>query len=374
MAAHADPGDCAGATRLEHTFSSGAAWSLCARVDERHALDITALHYRAPGDSLRSVLHQLHVAQILMHYHDEADARAQIGSADDGRLLVMTDQQCDGTRLLDSGSGARVCARVEDNRVLAKFAQRPSLQSQRWELSSALQRGSLIWTVSVSLTEDGQIHPAVTLSGRAREAEASSGFASTLAYGKRQLTRATVLSTWRMVFNLDDGDYDAIQQFDFVLNESSDNRRPMLITELQTEGFATVARDQFRGWRMIDNIGTGYYLDPSNSGFSYTGGAHDWAHFDVGLSRYNVCERYASGNNAHDGADASTGTEAACGDNLDDFVNGENLQDAHPVLWFSQSRTFNPGDEDWPVISNFHQSFALLPFDWNPASPFEVIE
>ena len=44
------------------------------------------------------------------------------------------------------------------------------------------------------------------------------------------------------------------------------------------------------------------------------------------------------------------------------------------VLWFSQSRTFNPGDEDWPVISNFHQSFALSPFDWNPASPFEVIE
>ena len=336
VAVHADPGDCAGSTRLEHTFSSGASWALCASVDERHALDITALHYRAPGDSLRSVLHEVHVAQILMHYHDEANARAQIGSADDGRLLAMTEQQCDGTLLLDNGNGARVCSRVEDNRVLAKFAQRPSLQSQRWELSSALQRGSLVWTVSVSLTEDGQIHPAVTLSGRAREADAGSGFVSTLTNGRPQLIRATVLSTWRMVFNLDDSEYDTVQQFDFVLDESSGNQRPMQITELQSEGFASVARDRFRGWRIIDNIGTGYYLDPSNSGFSYAGGEHNWAHFDIGLSRYNACERYASGNNSHDGTrtGTSTGTNtdtgATCGDNLDDFVNGESLHNAHP--------------------------------------------
>ena len=374
LTAHADTGDCGDATLIEHTFSSGASWSLCASVDERHALDITALHYRAPGDSLRSVLHKLHAAQILMHYHDEANARAQIGSVGDGRLLVMTEQQCDGTLLLDSGNGAHVCSRVEDNRVLAKFAQRPSLQSQRWNLSSALQRESLVWTVSVSLTEDGQIQPAVTLSGRAREAVASSNFASTLANGEGQLTRATVLSTWRMVFNLDDGDYDAVQQFDFVLNESSGNRRPMQITEMQTESFAMVARDQFRGWRMLDNIGTGYYLDPSNSGFRYTGGGYNWAHFDIGLSRYQACEHYASGNALHDGTGTSTANEGTCGDSLDDFVDGESLHGAHPVLWFSQSRTFNPGDDDWPVISNFHQSFTLLPFDWNSASPFEVIE
>lgn len=366
--AQADSEGCANATRLEHTFSSGASWALCADVDEQHALEITSLHYRAPGDSLRSVLKEIHVGQILMHYHDETDARTQIGADTIGRVLPMTARQCDGALLLDSGTGARLCTRVENNRVLAKFAQRPSLQSQNWELSSALQRGSLVWTVSVTLTEDGRVRPAVTLSGRPRETEITPDFASRLPGNQRQLARATVLTNWRMVFNLDSGAFDSVQQFDFVLNESLGNRRPMQITELDSEGFAAVERTGFRGWRIVDATGAGYYLDPFNSGFNYNAGQENWALFDVGLSRYNNCERYAMNNLTIDDQGES------CGASLDDFVNGETLQNAHPVLWFSQSRPFNPSNEDWPVISNLHQSFTLLPFDWTQASPFEVIE
>jgi len=366
---------CDGALPLEHVFDSGAAWELCVEVDERHGIELRNIHYRAPGDTLRSVLKQLHVAQIMMHYHDESDARPQLGNADDGRLLPMTAQQCNGDRL-PSNSGdadqneATLCARVGDNRVLAKFAQRPALHSERWVLRSALQRNSLVWSTSVALSEDGQITPAVRLSGRAREANSnvSTRYTTSPDDGNTQLVRATVLNTWRMVFNLDDGAFDKVQQFDFPLLEEFGNRRPMQLSNIDSERFGVVDRELFRAWRVLDTTGSGYYLDPSNSGFSYTGGKLNWTRFDVGFSRYKNCERYAFNNTTHDPEARS------CGASLDDYINAESLTDAHPVMWYSQSHTFNPTREDWPVIRNFKQSFTLLPFDWTPASPFEVVE
>ena len=374
-AAQAVVAECNGAIPLEHAFGSGASWTLCVHVDEHHGIELSDVHYRAPGDRLRSVLRHLHVGQILMHYHNESDARPQIGRAEAGRLLPMTTQHCDGERIhtiadtADSNS-ATLCSRIENNGVLAKFAQRPALHSERWVLSGALQRHSLVWRTSVALTEDGQIKSTVTLSGRAREAIENTGseFAVLLSAANVRLLRATVLSTWRMVFNLDDGAYDKVEQLDFPLLEQSGNRRPMQVSDINSERFATVDRESFRGWRILDNAGTGYYLDPSNSGFSYSGGQLNWTRFDVGFSRYNDCERYAL-NNTKDEAEADF-----CGNSLDDFVNAQSLSDAYPVLWYSQSHTFNPNNEDWPVISDFSQSFTLLPFDWTGTSPFEVIE
>lgn len=321
-----------------------------------------------------------------MHYHDETSERPQLGNTDvAGRLLPMNGGNCEGDLLLERNGNHDVCSRIENNGILAKYAQRPSLQSQRWELTSALQREELVWATSLSFTEDGQITPAITLSGRARQSDSGGFFASTLPNNNQRLARATVLTTWRVVFNLDDGATDSVQQFDFPLITSQGNQRPMQVTQLDTESFATVARDQFRGWRVMDATGTGYYLDPSNSGFSFAGSQHDWAGFDIALTRFKECERYAMANNA---ADDTQGTPdgismigtadatplASCSASLDDFVNGESLQGSHPVLWYSQSRTFNPSDEHWPVISNFHQSFTLQPFDWTQASPFEVLQ
>lgn len=360
--------DCGDATLLEQSFSSGAAWALCAYVDEHHALEVTSVHYRAPGGILRSVLDHAHIGQILMHYHDEAEPRAQIIADSLSRLLTMNTNSCAGTPLSINSDVATLCSRILDNRVLAKYAQRPSLQSQRWELSSAVQRDGLVWAVSLSFTEDGQITPAVTLSGRARQTLTSPAFTATLPANNRYLARASVLATWRLVFNLDDNAFDSVQQFDFPLSVTLGNRRPMQVSELDTEVFTTVERDSFRGWRIADSSGTGYYLDPSNSGFNSIGSGYNWARFDVALTKHVPCERYALNNQTI--VDETT----TCGASLDDFVNGESLENAHPVLWFSQSRTFNPTNEDWPAISNFHQSFTLIPYDWTPTSPFEVIE
>jgi len=366
--ADAANGECGDARLIEQSFSSGAAWALCAAVNDRHALEVTHVLYRAPGGSLRSVAKQLHVGQILVHYHDESRPRAQIVDDAQSRILLMDSRSCEGSPLMDTSDSPTLCSSIQEGRLLVKYAQQPALHSQHWQLSSALQRAGLIWTVSITFTEDGQITPALTLSGRAREKLAGPAFAVTLPMTRRNLPRATVLATWRVVFNLDDGGFDTVQQFDFPLDATLGNRRPMQITDLDKELFTTVDRDNFRGWRIRDPRGTAYYLDPFNSGFSFAGSDYNWARFDLALTREKACERHALNNTPGDENPAS------CGRSLDDFVNGEDLQNAHPVFWFSQSRTFDPGNEDWPAISNFHQSFTLLPHDWTPTSPFELTD
>ena len=391
IASHAHAAsECIGTEALEQAFSSGASWSLCASVSEAHGLEVSEVYYRAPGDASRSVLLQAQVGQILLHYHNEEAPLPQVGDADAGRLITMRPDSCDGALLLDNGTGPTLCSRILDNRLLSKYEQRPGLQSERWELVSAIERDGLVWAISIGLSEDGQITPAVSLSGRMREASARSAetnaetsanqdpdqsaaderFVALLPENERYLPRATVLTNWRVVFDLDTPAVDSIQQLDFALNVALGNRRPMTTGDISNESFATVERETFRSWRVIDSTGASYLLDPSNSGFSYVGSPYNWARFDVAFTQYKPCERYASDNLQS----ASDDDQTTCGDSLDDFISGETLSQTHPVLWFSQSRTISPTDEHWPVVSNFYQSFTLLPFDWSAASPFEVIE
>ncbi|MBX2883987.1 MAG: hypothetical protein KTR32_28800 [Granulosicoccus sp.] len=363
----ADDGECAQGNLLEHSFNSGAQWTVCADVNPAHGLDISHVKYRAPGDSSRSVLLHAHLGQILMHYHDQTRAIAQLGETEraDYRLLPMTSENCDGQRLIERDSTALVCSRMENAPNLAKYGHRPSLHGENWELSSALGRGLLTWAVSVTFTEDGQIRPAVSLSGRPSQFNIDQRFAEAVPSLFEHITRATILTTWRLVFDLDKPGGDSVEQFDFSLRPDQGNRRPMQVSRFTNEAYAKVDRENFRGWRVVDSSSAGYYLDPSNAGFDYRSSEHNWAQFDLAITRYNACEKYAVANSSN----AST-----CAQTLDEFMSGEPLQGEHPVLWYSQSRTLTPSNEHWPVISNFYQSFALMPFDWTSSSPFELID
>jgi len=399
--AFAQQNDCADALALQHSFSSGATWSLCAAVNNDHGLTVSSVHYQAPGDSSRSVLGELHLGQLLLHYHDAAQAEPQIRpaqsletptSSEVSRQLELTkeqeppvqtavdlqddapaikpvrfnEQSCDGEHLGTASQPGTICAIIKNNRTLAKYAQRPSLNSQSWELASAFARDALIWTSAVTFTEDGQIRPAVRLSGRASRSNVDTRYAATLPLPIDPLTRATVLATWRMVFKLDTDTADKVEQFDFPLDTEGGNRRPMRVSPITTETLRRVDRQTFRGWRIVDVSGAGYYLDPSNSGFTYSSRSENWAQFDMAFSRLDTCERYALLNNGD--------TSGNCGTGLDDFVNGESLTDAAPVVWYSQMRNVDLTLEDWPVISELALSFDLLPFDWTASSPFELIE
>lgn len=380
-AAAAQSSDCADSVDLAHAFSSGATWSLCASVDDEHGLQVTNVLYRAPGNFDRQVLHTAHLSQLLLHYHDSALPEAQINAQDSEQNtarkslpLSMNSNNCAGELVFTNPElpEPHLCTRIKNNHILAKFAQRPSLQSESWELLSAFERDSLTWTVSITFTEDGQIVPGVTLSGRATRTSNDERYSQAIDESVEGITRASILSTWRLVFALDTEAADRVEQFEFPLRVEQGNRRPLQMSTIETETLTKVNRENFRGWRVLDGSGAGYYLDPANSGFSYRNQSMNWAQFDVAVTRYRECERHALFNKVTD--DAIDGTAENCGSNLDDFVDGEPMQGAQPVIWYSQTRSFRPSREDWPVISNVHLSFNLMPFDWTPSSPFEVID
>lgn len=374
---HVEAGSCASGRLVEHAFESGATWSLCANVVEPHGLTISAASYRAPGDTLRSVMQLAHLGQLLLHYHDSSLPEVQIDPSlyreiDDGifDLPSMNANTCEGNILDVPQQSAIICRRIKDNRILAKYAQRPGIQSQSLELASTFQRDTLTWTSSFTFTEDGLIRPGISLSGRASRTQTDVRFSQDIPAETPPLTRATIFATWRLVFDLDTPNADRVEQFEFPLQDTQDNRRPMTIRALDTEQLLSVDREKFRGWRIVDDSGAGYYLDPANNGFSYRNSTMIWAGADGAITAFDECERHAWRNNNAVTSRAATASD--CGSSLDDFVNGQSLQGVQPVLWYSQSRTLDPRIEDWPVIRDLIMSFDLLPFDWTPASPFEM--
>jgi len=231
--------------------------------------------------------------------------------------------------------------------LLAKYGTRRAVQGEAIDVFAVSAHESLIWRSNVRLTEDGRIIPSVTLSGLRTMSEADGS--------------ATLQTSWRMAFALyGGGSDDSVEQFDFPLNRQAGNRREMKIKPIPTESFATVSRDDFRGWRVLDKTGVGYYLDPQNSGYQMVSSTVNWAKFDLAITAFNACEQLAHDNQAEN-----------CGGNLDAYLTGEALDNNAPVLWYSQSRIYRSRTEDTPVISGLTTRFELLPFEWTASSPFE---
>lgn len=371
--------NCETGNEIVHAFDSGAAWQFCVVLDDEHALEIQNLHYQAPGDTSRQVLKQLHLGQILIHQHDATDVAPLIGNNAKSQrlgghsLVTLNENSCQGELVNNVQQGDKLCNRERPTGLLAKYSKRPGLQGEQYQIFSVSKYQGLNFKIMVGLSEDGRISPSVSLSGQ------QSQTASNEAFGTKVLnpilneeiisTSATILYNWRMVFALNgDEANDIVEEFNFTLRPELGSRRPMEVSTLSTETFRNIDRDSFRGWRVRDTDGRGYYLDPQNSGYSYWDNKNNWAQFDLAVTRFNQCEKHSSIK-----AQRSINEIDPCNATLDQFVNGESMTETNPVLWYSLTRIHRPSAEDFPVIATMISDFDIIPYDWTPTSPFEVI-
>jgi len=368
---------CSKGQNFQHTFASGANWTFCALLDEHHALELQQLHYKAPGDVSRKVLQHLHLGQVLLHYHNQQTADALVSDNKLGgrALLTLNEQICAGALHKNSEAQPQLCSFVRNTGLLAKYNMRPGLQGQQYQLFSVSEYQGLTLQIQIGLSEDGRIVPSVTLSGRATATTDDTRFGNAVpnpATNQSMLSaQASLLYTWRMAFSMnDDAPNDSVEEFNFKLEPSLGNRRPMQISNITTESLRKKERNLFRGWRIKDVDGSGYYLDPQNSGYGYSDWNNNWAQFDLAITAYNKCERH-SRIGIHDDA---LDNDYECKGSLDDFVDGERLLNRNPVLWYSLTRVLRPTAEDYPVISSMQVDFELIPFDWTPTSPFELVQ
>lgn len=360
--------ECVVGTPLQHSFASGASWEMCVLLDDRHGLEFRDVAYRAPNDSLRLVLRSIHMAESLMHYHEDTESDALIGTLGLGgsALAEQTAQNCSGEPIdLNNAGVAHVCSEVETAGLLVKYGVRPAIHADKWTLSVSSTVRTFNLSTQLSFYEDGKITPGNELSGRILRFTDNQNFGNRIDNSGRYAARATLLYTWRMDFALNTEELnDIVEEHSHAIISAQVARRPLKVTRIDTEVFRNVDRENFRGWRIRDEDGSGYYLDPQNSGYNYTSRTHNWAQYDFAVSARNNCEQYALNNVGED--------SATCGNSLDDYINGESLLSASPIVWFSLTRIFNPSMEDVPAIASIPAQFELIPFDWTNASPFEL--
>ena len=360
--------ECVDAEPINHTYPSGAKWSMCAALNEGFGLHLTELHYQPPGKPARRTFSELHLAGLLEHHHNEPEERSVLSELNFGgdAFVNFDTQTCPGELETINGSLNTVCTVEYADRILAKFGAKSVLQSHSWDVITAASDGQDVWEVLVSFGEEGTVTPTINRSGVVHRFTDNASFGSpginNSAGSGRFAVNSTLLATWRMVpgfASADDG--LRVEQFDFPLRTDLGNRRPMSVSELGTETLRQVDREKFRTWLVTDLDGAGYSLDVQNNGFQFRSRRFNWALFDVAFTRFNRCEQLTldnpPGNNE-------------CGTSLEAFINGESLENTIPVIWFSQSMPIIPGAEDKPLMQTRTLSFDLVPFDWTDVSPF----
>ncbi len=366
----------------QHQFDSGAAWEFCWSIDKNQGLLVKDVYYTAPGETQRKVLQQASVAQILFKYDEDPVAlhlASDPGLGGQQHLAPLASNCSDGQILQASINpnqvdSAAACVRIRDINNLTRV--RNSLSQRRREISlHAWSRiGSHVYQVIWRFSEDGEITPEIAFGGRLNKQATDPQYASSIITPSQQtlqFANATLLYTWRLDFNINDTpDNDIVEEFEFPANVTDVVRRPLMVRRLSTEALRDVDRESFRGWRIRDaaqasgpdNVNRiGYYLDPQTAGLKYRSRRHNWTQFDLAVTRQRDCEQLAS---------ANTLVATECGRSLDYYTDGESLENADPVIWFSLASHFNASAEDYPAIRSRYTGFKVIPFDWSAHTPF----
>ena len=272
--------------------------------------------------------------------------------------------------------GHRLCRRLRQVNHLNVVREGRSARRHELSLHAWSRVGTHVFEQTWRLSEDGEITPSVAFSGRLSRYTTDARFGIDLDGTGRHAASATLLVNWRLDFNIDGTSADdEVDEIEFVAGVEAGAGRVMSVRPVSVETVRNVHRERFRGWRISDaerssgaregaaaTTRIGYYLDPQPSGFHPPGLAGDWSRHDVAFTVARPCEVLASDNDA---------PGEACGESLDNHVDGESLGAHQPVVWFSLGRHFAPSREDRPAITAMEIGFKIVPFDWSARSPFE---
>lgn len=375
-------------TLFTHQFDSGAHWSLCWHIDDKAGLTLTDVSYGAPEEPQRMVLRQGSVGQILLQYDEDTRPTSLVSDIGLGNARILQDSPSlcdDGQILTSSGATMSVCSKQRDVNLMTQTRNDSPTRRHQVSLHSWSRIDNFIYQIVWRLSEDGEIAPAIELSGQLSRFTSDPRFGSPVGRDAQLASNATWVSTWRLEFAINgDEDPDVIEEIQFPFNITEVVRRPLQRRQLLTETLRQVDPEQFRGWVVRDSTATSttvlgndgnpinhlsYFLDPQPSGFAYSSQTNNWAGFDIAVTVARNCEQLASGNS---GFNPNTVTSDDCASNLDFYTDGEPLSNGNIVVWYSLARHLTPSREDIPAIASRQAAFRLQPFDWSPFTRFDT--
>lgn len=365
----ATPNNACQGEALHKTFASGAVWEFCWSIKDQEGLVLSQVHYQAPGTAYRRVLGEAALSQIEAEFDDGAvDPKfvtTQLGLGGNNSL-TQTAQDCPAGDLHAWGGRNVLCATTHKAGYLYKYnTQR---QTERFEISTSSQVGPRNYTLRWSFYENGTIEPAVGLSGILPAVGESSA-----QYGWPVGANGEIASSfmdhylWRLDFDLDDtANNDVVEEINSV--PSADRlRKTKTLAVVGSESARRLNPETKRFWRVRDGDSRNaagnyisYELVPSNYDQSLANSRNEaWLQNDVYFTAYNACERFAANN-----------PTTNCGDNVAQFMSGQNLNRQDVVLWYKQNTHYLPRSEDSNRMGTRWSSFKLLPRDWNAQNPF----
>ena len=359
---------------LEIPFDSGALWRLCWHIDDHSGLVLSDVFYGARSQPVIRILDTASVAQLLFKYDEDTDPTHLVSESGLGgaHYKIPSADDCHSGVLLTHSDNHEVCFITRHRNLMTKVRGGDSHSRFEALLESWSKVGGSVFKQAWNLSEDGEITPSISYAGRLSRFTSDARFGVPVQEQLPLAATATILVNWRLDFNINGTpDNDLVDEIEFIPGISNTATRAMQVTPLRQETARTVLRENFRGWRISDEIyssGTntnitriGYYLDPRTSGYAVNDKLTSWSPFDFSVTKKNPCEYLASGNQS---------LYPDCDNDLSEYVNEESLDQKDPVVWFSVARHFVPDENDYPVINDLDISFTLVPFDWSAFSPF----
>ena len=364
-AAAAAPGDnCSGSFYIDETLPNGGRWQMCWEHQDREGIVYRDVYYTPPGGSFRRIFWAASVSQIHVPYDDDGARFHDVSDfgLGDGNMNDLTSADCPGGTLIRLSSKDVICKTIE-SRGDAHRHGGERVEGHTMRLFSVSHVGEYNYIPQWSFFDDGTIDVSMGATG---ELQRIDNPPSNPLYGWPIRDTATLGVShvhnyyWRLDFDLGPvSGNDIVEEIDFNTVGAT---REKSINVLSVEQGRSVAPDKHRTWRVraasitnADGHPVSYEIVPGGHGHRHIGPSYEPFTFDdFYVTAYDGCEDFVSHNP----------TTGGCGENVTEFVNGENTFDADIVVYYGITFHHLPRDEDEPKMVNHWDGFQIVPRDW----------
>ncbi|MEH6455360.1 MAG: hypothetical protein V7749_03500 [Cocleimonas sp.] len=354
---------CPTGNTISKTFSSGAAWDMCWEVRDAEGVVLSDVHYKPANKTRRRVLGEAGLSQIQTEYDDGSASEflvTQFGLGGNN-LQTLAPSMCEGGQLHTNAGRDVLCEVTKANGYIYRYRNSTRRQGSKLDVFSASNINAREFIIKWSFLENGTIEVASGLTGQFNKTTTNEANGWQVTTQNRIATGFTDHYFWRMDFDIaSDNDNDIIEQIKSV--PSADR----LTKTKQTQTISNELADSFtpadkKFWRIKDqsvtnaaNQAISYEMVMLNYAQQSKGNSDsDWLKNDVYMTQYNACERFAVQNPTNN-----------CGENVSQFVNGQNINAKDVVFWYRLVHHTLPRDEDFAPAGVQWSHFIMLPRDW----------
>ena len=369
--ARPDAGCTNGVFDVDELLPTGARWQMCFETREAEGVVLSDVYYSPPGTPARKVLGEASLAQARVAYDDgevSHDHLVESGFGGDN-LRTLAAADCPNGTLMTEGAREVICRQVQGRGYLYKYYT-DQRQGYWLSLLSKSTVGDMTYLVRWRFFDDGTVEPSIGMSGRLEQYGADSRYGWPIDADGTTGVSFSSNYYWRLDFDIGSNPADDLVEELQASPANLRTRKSLSVNAVRVESARAVNAENKRSWRVRDTVETNgqagsfvsYHLEPLNTAHRYQDASEPWSFNDFFVTRFNGCERLASGN---------TG---ACGENLGEYLNGESTDTDDVVLWYRVSYHHLPRGEDESIIPTRWVGFQIVPRDWTRTNPFASLE